>query len=50
MLIHVQASSDMTEMTSYLKPVTSLFLSLAPSSKAKENNVHLLKYSKMKKV
>lgn len=38
----------MTKMTSHLRPVTSLFLCLAPSSKAKENNVHLFKNSKMK--
>lgn len=37
MLVHVKASSDMSEMTGHLKPVTSF--SLVPSSKAKDNNV-----------
>lgn len=39
MLVHVYASSDMTEMIGHLKSVNSF--SLVPSSKAKDNNVSL---------
>lgn len=35
-------------MTGHFKPLTSLFLSSAPSRKAEENNIHLFKYNKMK--